>query len=44
MFLSFHKYVNNYKRHKIVPKKKSGALTFIMELVLKLAILSVFLF
>lgn len=42
MFLSFYKYVNYYKRHKIVPKKKFAPLTFIIELVSKLAFLTVF--
>ena len=43
MFLSFHKYVNYYKRGKIVPNKKCGVLTFIIYFVPKMAFLTVFL-
>ncbi|NDV80674.1 hypothetical protein D0T87_01605 [Bacteroides sp. 51] len=43
MFLSFHKYVNYYKRGKIVLKKICTPLTFIIYFVPKMAFLTVFL-
>lgn len=43
MFLSFHKYVNYYKRGKIVINKICITLTFIMYFVPKMAFLTVFL-
>jgi len=44
MFLSFHKYVNYYKRGKTVLNKMFGLLTFIMDLVSKIGFFSFFLF
>lgn len=42
MFLSFYKYVNYYKRHKIVPKKMFVRLTLIMKIVPKMVISTLF--
>ena len=44
MFLSFHKYVNYYKRGKTVIKKMFGLLTFIIDSVSKIGFFSFFLF